>query len=150
MRLVPSLLVCSAAWLQVHAFSPLATSTSSPRKTLLALHATTTPKAKSTGSPCYPPLASQLVQAQKALAAVFVAGALWAAPAATTQLHLSVGLDTSNPIGMVANAKEMASGSGSRVNKDPESLLRYGLPITNKEVSTASMILVCIILVLFY
>jgi hypothetical protein len=34
----------------------------------------------------------------------------------------------------VASAKEMASGSGSRVNKDPESLLRYGLPIQNKEV----------------
>eukprot|EP00804_Cyclotella_cryptica_P000888 CCRYP_001116-RA/>CCRYP_001116-RA protein AED:0.17 eAED:0.17 QI:0/0.66/0.5/1/1/0.75/4/189/364 len=28
----------------------------------------------------------------------------------------------------------MASGTGSRVNKDPESLLRYGLPINNKEV----------------
>jgi len=35
------------------------------------------------------------------------------------------------PSGFVANAKEMASGSGSRVNKDPESLLRYGLPIPN-------------------
>jgi hypothetical protein len=34
-----------------------------------------------------------------------------------------------------AHAKEMASGSGSRVNKDAESLLRYGLPIQNKEVS---------------
>lgn len=34
----------------------------------------------------------------------------------------------------VASAKEMASGSGTRVNKDPESLLRYGLPIKNKEV----------------
>ncbi len=34
----------------------------------------------------------------------------------------------------VANAKEMASGTGTRVNKDPESLLRYGLPINNKEV----------------
>ena len=33
-----------------------------------------------------------------------------------------------------AVAKEMASGSGSRVNKDPESLLRYGLPINNKQV----------------
>jgi hypothetical protein len=33
-----------------------------------------------------------------------------------------------------AFAKEMASGSGSRVNKDPESLLRLGLPIANKEV----------------
>ena len=40
-----------------------------------------------------------------------------------------------NPIIInVASAKEMASGSGSRVNKDPESLLRYGLPIQNKEV----------------
>jgi hypothetical protein len=36
-----------------------------------------------------------------------------------------------------ANAKEMASGSGSRVNKDPESLLRLGLPINNKEVSAS-------------
>lgn len=35
---------------------------------------------------------------------------------------------------IVADAKEMASGSGSRVNKDAESLLRYGLPIKNKEV----------------
>ena len=35
---------------------------------------------------------------------------------------------------VTVNAKEMASGSGSRVNKDPESLLRYGLPIQNKEV----------------
>jgi len=34
----------------------------------------------------------------------------------------------------IVHAKEMASGSGSRVNKDPESLLRYGLPIKNKEV----------------
>lgn len=33
-----------------------------------------------------------------------------------------------------ASASEMASASGSRVNKDPESLLRYGLPIDNKEV----------------
>jgi len=36
---------------------------------------------------------------------------------------------------IVADAKEMASGSGSRVNKDAESLLRYGLPIKNKEVN---------------
>jgi peptidylprolyl isomerase len=38
-----------------------------------------------------------------------------------------------------AAAKEMASGSGSRVNKDPESLLRYGLPIKNAEVSYSSL-----------
>ena len=35
----------------------------------------------------------------------------------------------------VVSAKEMASGSGSRVNKDADSLLRYGLPIKSKEVS---------------
>jgi cyclophilin family peptidyl-prolyl cis-trans isomerase len=35
----------------------------------------------------------------------------------------------------VAVAKEMASASGSRVNKDADSLLRYGLPINSKEVS---------------
>lgn len=34
----------------------------------------------------------------------------------------------------VANAVEKASGTGSRVNKDAESLLRLGLPIKNKEV----------------
>lgn len=126
MHLIPSLLVCSAAWLvvghQVHAFSP----TSGYRKTL-ALHA----------SPQNDPLASFLLethkQAQKAVAAAFVAGALWAAPAATSQVPV---LGTPNPISMVASAKEMASGSGSRVNKDPESLMRYGLPINNKEVST--------------
>jgi hypothetical protein len=43
-------------------------------------------------------------------------------------------------VNMVAQAKEMASGSGSRVNKDPESLLRYGLPIDNKEVSHNSCV----------
>ena len=32
-----------------------------------------------------------------------------------------------------ASAKEMASGSGSKVNKDAESLLRYGLPGIPKE-----------------
>ena len=32
------------------------------------------------------------------------------------------------PLRGVAQAKELASGSGSRVNKDPESLLRLGLP----------------------
>lgn len=33
-------------------------------------------------------------------------------------------------------AKEMASGSGSRVNKDADSLLRYGLPINSPKVRT--------------
>jgi hypothetical protein len=39
----------------------------------------------------------------------------------------------------IANAKEKASGTGSRVNKDPESLLRLGLPIKNKEVSSDNL-----------
>jgi hypothetical protein len=129
MRLIqiPSLLICLVAWLVVgnqvtHAFSP----TTGYRKTL-ALHA----------SPQNDPLTSLLLethkQAQKAVTAVFVAGALWAAPATMSQVPV---LNTPNPMTMVAFAKEMASASGSRVNKDPESLLRYGLPIDNKEVST--------------
>jgi hypothetical protein len=36
--------------------------------------------------------------------------------------------------GMAADARDMASATGSRVNKDAESLLRLGLPINNKEV----------------
>jgi hypothetical protein len=36
----------------------------------------------------------------------------------------------------MASAVEKASGSGSRVNKDADSLLRYALPIKNKEVRT--------------
>jgi len=78
-----------------------------------------------------------------AVAATFLAGAIWALPAAL------VGGDvySSNPFlnevrsSVVADAKEMASGSGSRVNKDPESLLRLALPIPkDKEVSHANMI----------
>jgi len=66
-----------------------------------------------------------------AVAATFLAGAIWASPAAM----FSGDVASSNPFlneihsSVVADAKEMASGSGSRVNKDPESLLRLGLPI---------------------
>jgi hypothetical protein len=60
----------------------------------------------------------------------------WLSSVAVPYLPQSYDSNTNfNPIVLnVANAKEMASGSGSRVNKDPESLLRYGLPIQNKEV----------------
>jgi hypothetical protein len=62
----------------------------------------------------------------KALATTFlVTASLWSAPAVTSPVF---------PNQQQAMAKEMASGSGARVNKDAESLLRYGLPITNKEV----------------
>lgn len=46
---------------------------------------------------------------------------------------------------VVVQAKEMASASGSRVNKDPESLLRYGLPIPkDKEVRKEGFMFVCV------
>ena len=65
--------------------------------------------------------------ARQTLTTAFVAASLWSAPAF---------MPNSNPVfpTSTAVAKEMASGTGSRVNKDPESLLRYGLPINNKEV----------------
>lgn len=66
-----------------------------------------------------------------------LAAALWAAPATMAgPLTLNYPSASGNNViaSSVASAKEMASGSGTRVNKDPESLLRYGLPINNKEV----------------
>ena len=68
-----------------------------------------------------------------------VASTLWASPAVMAPYYMQqhVFQDNNNVMNNmgVASAKEKASGSGSRVNKDPESLLRYGLPIQNKEVS---------------
>ena len=69
--------------------------------------------------------------ATKTLASGFVAASLWSAPLPTA-LTTPAGQPAQNV--NVAMAKEMASGSGSRVNKDAESLLRYGLPVKNKEV----------------
>jgi len=67
------------------------------------------------------------------MAATLLAGSLWTSPSALVSMASS-GHD--NPMwldgitsSVVADAKEMASGSGSRVNKDADSLLRYGLPI---------------------
>ena len=66
----------------------------------------------------------------KAVCSGLVAASIWSAPVLPFA-----------PIEMqnVAVAKEMASGSGSRVNKDADSLLRYGLPIKNKEVSSSGI-----------
>lgn len=74
-----------------------------------------------------------------ALSGIVLAAALWVAPATmagpvTTAFPGAAGNDVI--ASSVASAKEMASGSGTRVNKDPESLLRYGLPINNKEVGS--------------
>jgi hypothetical protein len=87
-----------------------------------------------------------------ALTATFLAGAIWASPVAIMgggngpEIGSSMNFCSSpssfmNHIrtSLFADAKEMASGSGSRVNKDPESLLRYGLPIPkDKEVSSSN------------
>ena len=75
---------------------------------------------------------------QKAFATILVTATLWSAPAFlvsnTGDSIPSWLLLDSQKSSVTAVAKEMASGSGSRVNKDPESLLRLGLPINNKEV----------------
>ena len=67
--------------------------------------------------------------ARQAFATAAVTASLWSAPAFLAgNDNMPLATQTT------AVAKEMASGSGSRVNKDPDSLLRYGLPINNKEV----------------
>jgi hypothetical protein len=76
---------------------------------------------------------------------------LWGSPALVAEQALEHPnfMTSSSPIvktmlidkSTIANAKEKASGTGSRVNKDPESLLRLGLPINSKEVSTNSIAL---------
>lgn len=64
-----------------------------------------------------------------------LAAALWVAPTAMAPMVSYLPASENSIVAAsVANAKEMASGTGTRVNKDPESLLRYGLPINNKEV----------------
>ncbi len=63
---------------------------------------------------------------------------LWGSPGmiaeqATTH-QLPFGLNGVVEQHIVAGAKDKASATGSRVNKDAESLLRLGLPINSKEV----------------
>jgi hypothetical protein len=71
-----------------------------------------------------------------ALSGIALAASLWAAPTVIAPIMANYYNSNNNVViaSSVANAKEMASGTGTRVNKDPESLLRYGLPINNKEV----------------
>lgn len=72
---------------------------------------------------------------KNALSGVALATALWTAPATIAgQAAHFPSFENGVVSTSVASAKEMASGTGSRVNKDAESLLRYGLPIDNKEV----------------
>ncbi|GAX12201.1 hypothetical protein FisN_1Hh129 [Fistulifera solaris] len=76
-----------------------------------------------------------LQKAQQTLVTAGVAASLWSAPAFLD----STGVFPTTT--STVTAKEMASGSGSRVNKDAESLLRYGLPINNKEVRKLQVVL---------
>jgi hypothetical protein len=84
---------------------------------------------------------SSLEQAcKKGMATALVTASLWAAPAFLDQTGPSLslfGMETTSST--VAMAKEMACGSGSCVNKDPDSLLRLGFPITNKEVGVCTV-----------
>ena len=71
----------------------------------------------------------------QAMTAAAFAASIWASPASMMGPLAEQNSFFSNSAS-TAMAKEMASGSGSRVNKDPESLLRLGLPIPNdKDVS---------------
>jgi hypothetical protein len=74
----------------------------------------------------------------KAAAAACMTAFLWGSPTVMVEK-----MDSSNMVvppavieQTMASAVEKASGSGSRVNKDADSLLRYALPIKNKEVRT--------------
>jgi len=72
---------------------------------------------------------------------------LWGSPtmlaeqASTHQYQFPFGLNDVIEHNVMANAgggaQDKASATGSRVNKDPESLLRLGLPINNKQVRSA-------------
>ena len=76
----------------------------------------------------------------KACATAALSALLWGSPTivadqATTfanNMNIEASPMVTNPF--AASAKDKASATGSRVNKDPESLLRLGLPINNKEV----------------
>ena len=84
---------------------------------------------------------------KNALSGVALATALWTAPATLAEQAVHFPAFAGNEVvaSSIASAKEMASGTGSRVNKDAESLLRYGLPIDNKEVRPICSVLNLII-----
>ena len=75
-------------------------------------------------------------QVKGVMASTLMAAALWASPPALFNNVEGPAMFNDIRTTVVADAKEMASASGSRVNKDAESLLRLGLPIPkDKEVS---------------
>jgi hypothetical protein len=75
----------------------------------------------------------------KAAATACMTAFLWGSPTVMVEKMESSNMMVVPPAVVeqtMASAVEKASGSGSRVNKDADSLLRYALPIKNKEVRT--------------
>lgn len=70
---------------------------------------------------------------KKLITGTVLTSLLWTAPVTLSQQTNNIPFVGNNNNNAIVHAKEMASGSGSRVNKDPESLLRLGLPIDSKE-----------------
>lgn len=74
----------------------------------------------------------------KAAATAAMSAFLWGAPSMVAEkaYQNSNAALTQNPFvqSTMVSAKDKASATGSRVNKDAESLLRLGLPIKSKEV----------------
>ncbi|KAL7528610.1 hypothetical protein ACHAWF_002625 [Thalassiosira exigua] len=128
-----SILLLGSTGGSVRAFAPQTRSPNAVRVT--SLHAT---KPQNVQSGVVGTLESIDAAAKGALSGLALAAALWAAPASlagpAASVFPSVAQGDSVISSSIASAKEMASGTGTRVNKDPESLLRYGLPINNKEV----------------
>ena len=127
---LPTLLFVSWTMVGVGAFS------SNPIPISMLGRSTNAKMASSKGSQDHQEEPSWQNQVGRFLATGLVTASLWAAPAMLIQQTPSwMMMDSSSwTLSSVANAKQMASASGSRVNKDPESLLRYGLPINSQEV----------------
>lgn len=123
-----SLLLGSSVALSVNAFAPHVV----PQTRTVPIYASTKPSQNE--NIVVDTLEAVDATVKGAISGMALAAALWVAPA-TIAGPVTSHFPGNNVIASsVASAKEMASGSGTRVNKDPESLLRYGLPINNKEV----------------
>lgn len=127
-----SLFLLGSSIATTNAFAPQARTSASPARTT-PIYAT---KSQNNENNVFDTLEAVDATVKGALSGMALAAALWVAPAtmAGPMTNFPGASDNSVIASSIASAKEMASGSGTRVNKDPESLLRYGLPINNKEV----------------
>lgn len=130
-----SLFLLGSSVAPTNAFAPQARSINTPAVRTSAIYAT---KPQNDNNNVFDTLENVDATIKGAISGMALAAALWAAPATMagpmSSNFPSVASGNNVIASSVASAKEMASGSGTRVNKDPESLLRYGLPINNKEV----------------